>query len=153
MKYAELISAIFWLILGLALAIWSTKYQIGSIGNPGPGLYPLGLGLLLIFFSCILLIGWAKKPLISIQVAASFFPEGGRTKVGYSVLILLLASFLFEEMGYMITIFLFMVLLQLGSELRSWKRALLVALLSALGVYVVFVRLLEQPLPTGLLGM
>ena len=55
MKSSDLISVIFWLVVGLLLSLWSTRYQIGSLAQPGPGFYPLGLGVLLIFFSLILL--------------------------------------------------------------------------------------------------
>ena len=45
------------------------------------------------------------------------------------------------------------MLLMAGAGLQSWKRILLVAFFSALGVYLVFVLLLQQPLPRGFLGL
>jgi len=45
------------------------------------------------------------------------------------------------------------LLLMKGAEWQSWKRILLTAFLTTLGVYIVFVLLLEQPLPRGFLGV
>lgn len=151
MKYSDLISGIFWLVLGLLISIWSTKYKIGSLVQPGPGFLPLALGLLLIFLSLIILIGQARKSFLDKEKVAFLSTPGGWKKVAYAVLILLLATFSFEKIGYLLTVFLLIVFLMLGAEFRSWKRALLTAFLTTLGVYLVFVLLLEQPLPRGLL--
>jgi len=40
-----------------------------------------------------------------------------------------------------------------GVEPQSWKRILLTALLTSVGVYVVFILLLEVQLPRGFLGV
>lgn len=152
MKYRELIAGIFWLVFGLLLSIWSTRYQIGNIIKTGPGFLPLVLGSLLIFFSLILL-GRAKKSSSAKGTVPPFFLPDGWKKVAYAVLILLLSIFLFETIGYLITIFLLIGFLMLGAELQSWRKILFIALFTALGVYLVFVLLLEQQLPRGLLGI
>jgi hypothetical protein len=152
MIYSHFIGGIFWLVFGFLLSIWSTNYHIGSLLNPGPGFLPLALGLILILLSFILLfLGLAKKPSIVKETVQLSFLPGGWKKVAYTVLILLFATFLFEPIGYLITIFLFIVFLMLGAEFKSWKKIIITALLTALGVYLVFVLFLEQPLPRGLL--
>jgi hypothetical protein len=153
LKRRDLISGLFWFAIGLMLSIWSTSYQIGSIVQPGPGFLPLGLGLLIILLSIILLIG-AIKSLRPVDRPPSSSTGGAWKRVGYAVLVLMVTAFFFEKLGYLLTFFLLILLLMLGAAGRqNWKRILLVAILSALGVYVVFVRLLEQPLPRGLLGV
>jgi len=156
MKSSDLISVIFWLIVGLLLSLWSTRYEIGSLTQPGPGFYPLGLGILLIFFSLILLgqsirSSQAMKKVAPFPASASGWKKVAR--VAYVVLVLLLLTFFFETLGYLLTFFLLIMLLMAGAGLRSWKRILLVAFFSALGVYLVFVLLLQQPLPRGFLGL
>jgi ABC-type polysaccharide/polyol phosphate export permease len=77
---------------------------------------------------------------------------GGLKKVAFTILILLLAALLFETIGYFLTVFLLIVfLMMVGTELKSWKKIIITALLTAIGVYIVFVLLLEQPFPRGLL--
>jgi ABC-type Na+ efflux pump permease subunit len=149
MKYSDLISGIFWLIVGLLLSIWSLRYRIGSIINPGPGFLPLGLGLLLIFFSLILLWQAKKSFLVKEKGTSASFP--GIWKKAYTILILLLATFFFEIIGYLLTIFLFIFSLMLGQDLKNWKKIFFIALFTAVGVYIIFVLILRQPLPQGFL--
>ncbi len=152
MKYRDLISGIFWLIVGLLLSVLSTRYQIGRITSPGSGFLPLAMGLLLIFFSLIIL-GRAKKSSLAEEAAKTAFSLGGRKSVVNTILILLLATFLFEKMGYLITVFFLMAFLMLVAKLRSWVKIFCIAFFTALGVYLVFVLLLQQPFPRGLLGI
>jgi len=152
MKYAHFIGVIFWLAVGLLLSLWSLSYNIGTLTQPGPGFYPLGLGILLIFFSLILL-GQGIRSSLTTKKVSPFSVSGGSKRVAYAVLILLLLAFFFETIGYLITFFLLIMLLMAGAGLRNWKRILLVAFFSALGVYLVFILLLQQPLPRGFLGV
>jgi putative tricarboxylic transport membrane protein len=152
MKYAHFIGVIFWLAVGLLLSLWSLSYSIGTLTQPGPGFYPLGLGVLLIFFPLILL-GQGIRSSPETKKVPPFSISGGWKRVAYVVLILLLLTFLFETIGYLITFFLLIMLLMAGAGLKSWKRILLAAFFSALGVYLVFVLLLQQPLPRGFVGV
>ena len=150
MKQNSIISGIFWLCAGLLFSIWSTSYHIGRITQPGPGFLPLILGILVILFSLVILRrGWAARG--SKGTESALFLPGRWKKVAYVVLILLFATFSFEKMGYLITVFLLIAFLMLGTELRSPKKVLLTAFLTALGVYLAFVLLLEQPFPRGFL--
>jgi hypothetical protein len=150
MKYSDFVSGIFWIAIGILLTLWSTRYEFGSIIQPGPGFLPLTLGILLIFLS-IILLGQTIKSSLNGQTITAPSARGAWKKVAYAVLILLLASFMFEKIGYLLTIFLMIILLMCEAALRSWKTILLVAFISAIGVYLVFVLLLKQPLPHGLL--
>ena len=152
-KNPDLISGIFWGILGFLFSIWSVNYPLWSLNQPGPGLFPLILGLLLIFFSLILLLGQAKNFFPNKQKSPPFSIPGGWKKVAYTFLILLLATFLFEKIGYLLTFFLLMISLMLKEKLQSRKIILLIALFSTFGVYLIFVLLLKQDLPRGFMGI
>jgi hypothetical protein len=145
----DFIAATFWLVTGVLLSIWAATYSLGSLFRPGPGFVPLILGVLLIFFSLILL-GKSKKS--DAGTSAPFDSSSGRLKkVAYTVLILILAAFAIERMGYLLTLFLLVALLMRGVEPQSWRATLLTAFFSALGIYLVFDLLLKQPLPRGFL--
>jgi hypothetical protein len=149
MQYRDLISGLFWLIMGIILSIWSTEYKVGSFTEPGPSFLPLLLGLLLILLSLILLI-MASKSFRKDDPPLPFFAsrDGGR-RVVYAIVVLLAVAF-----GYLLTLFFLVVLLMRGAAGRqSCKVTLLVAFFSVLGVYLVFVLLLGQQLPRGLLGV
>ena len=156
MKRSDLIIAIFWLVFGLLVCIGSTRYQIGRLTRPGPGLFPLGLGVLLILLSFGLLLKSFKlvpKHSVGQDKGTPFFRPGQWKKVAYNLFLMVFGIVLFETIGSLATIFLLVFLLMLGADPRSWVRILLTALLTALGVYVIFVLLLEQQLPTGFLGI
>ena len=153
MKYSDLISGIFWLTVGLLLSLWSIRYQIGNLINPGSGFFPFLLGILLIFLSLVLLIGQTKKLSLPTETISYSTPWVGSKKVAYTSLILLLATFLFEKIGYLLTIFLLIIFLMYGAGSRGWKTILFIAFFSAMGVYLVFVLLLKQLYPLGLLGI
>lgn len=152
MRSPDFISGVFWLCLGLLLSLWSTQYQIGNLIQPGAGFLPLILGILLILLSLILL-GQAKKSSRTPQGLAFSILPGGWKKVVYTVSIMLLATFLFETIGYLLTFFLLLILLMQGAGPQRWRTTLLIAFFSALSIYMIFVLLLKQQLPKGLLGI
>jgi hypothetical protein len=141
----------FWFLIGGVLAGWSTKYPVGSIAKPGPGLYPLGLGLLLMFLSLVLhaqelKAGRSKGGVTGLTIS------GKLKKVGYVIGVLIAAIFVFEWAGYLVTIFFFMFSLALVGGVQRWKKGFVISILTVAGVYAVFVVLLEQELPHGFLG-
>ncbi len=83
--------------------------------------------------------------------ALPLIAPGSWGRVGFTVVVLALATFLSKIMGYLLTIFPFRVFLTVASEMHNWKVVLITGLTIA-GIYLVFVRLLEQLLRQGLLG-
>jgi hypothetical protein len=153
MKHSELIGGFFWLALGLLLFIWSVaSYKVGSLTEPGPGFVPFVLGLLLILLASIL-IGQTLRSSLNSQRTPSSFSIKGWKKAAYAVLIYVISIFLFEVIGYLFTFFLMILLLMHEIGSRSWKVSFLIAFLSTLGVYLVFVSLLELQLPRSPLGV
>lgn len=150
MKYSEIIGGIFWLIFGSIVTVLATGYQIGSVTQPGPGFLPLGVGLLLIFFSLVILTQGLNS-LKNIEQVVPFSKPGGLKKVAYIASILLVLAFLFEEVGFLITVFLLIALSMLVAELKSWKKIIFMALVTTVGIYILFVLLLSQQLPRGFL--
>jgi putative tricarboxylic transport membrane protein len=138
--------------VGLLLSVWSTRYQIGTLTQPGSGLFPLGLGVLLTCLSINLLLQ-ARKSSLGSQALPSSCPEGEWKKVAYTLLVMFLGTLLFEKIGYLLTIFLLITFLMYGGGSRNWRTILLVAFFSVTGVYLVFVLLLRQLYPRGLLGI
>jgi hypothetical protein len=153
-KRRDTASGLFWLFIGLGLAIWTLRsYEIGRLTQPGPGYLPLALGIILILLSLILLAAQMKKTPSSGQAVLPAVHAGGWKKIVYTVLVLMAAAFFFEQVGYLLTFFFLMVLLMKAGERESWKRILLTAFLTTVCVYVVFVLLLQEQLPRGILGV
>ena len=154
MKDRDIAGGVFWLVIGLGLSIWTvTSYEIGSLTQPGTGYLPLALGIILVLLSLILLIGRMKIASGAKRASVPGFHSEGWKRVAYTVLVLVMAAFFFEWVGYLLTFFLLIVLLMKGVAQQSWRRILLTALLTTAGVYIVFVLLLEVQLPHGFLGV
>ena len=100
----------------------------------------------------IVIVGELKRSALDSQ---NYLPpiSDGWKKVVYTVAILFVAAFFFEKIGYLLTFFLLILLLMRVAGGQSWKMTLLVAFCSTLGAYLIFVLLLKQPLPRGLLGV
>jgi hypothetical protein len=151
MKYREWISGFFWLAVGVFLTVWSNGYRVGTIIKPGPGFFPLGVGLLLILFSLVLLIKEGRRR--SPKTGLPPFAPGGWKKVACTVIILVASVVFFERLGFLITFFLLVVSTMRWAGSQTWKRTLVTALCSSLGVYLVFVLMLKQQLPRGPFGI
>lgn len=155
MKQRDIAGGLFWLFIGVGLSIWTlTSYEIGRLTQPGPGYLPLALGIILILLSLILLVEQMKKTTPGAgQAVPPAVHAGGWQKVVYTVLVLMVAAFLFERVGYLLTFFFLIVLLMKAGARQSWHRILFAAVLTTVGVYLVFVLLLEVQLPRGFLGV
>ncbi len=151
MRRREITSSLFWLIVGLVLTVWSATYPLGNLAQPGTGFLPLGLGILLLIFSVVLLIKALR--LAPAKPEKSHAASTRRTAIILTVILVLVSVFFFEKVGYLLTFFALAFLLPLLAGQITWKRSLLFAILSLAGIYAVFVWLLKQPLPTGLLGL
>ena len=150
MRRREITSSLFWLIVGLLLTVWSATYPLGELAQPGTGFLPLGLGILLLIFSIVLLLralrrvtGELRKhrPLNAQHKYRVHGPHPARGCLPV------------RESWLPSDIFFPALVLPLLAGQITWKRSLFFAVLSVVGIYVVFVWLLKQPLPTGLLGL
>lgn len=138
------------MMVGLILTIWSATYPLGNLAQPGTGFLPLGIGILLLIFSTVLLIRALKLPAAGKEKTPML--PGRWVNIALTVMILVAAVFLFEKIGYLLIFFVLSLVLPLLAGQITLKRSFLFAFLSAAGVYIIFVWLLKQPLPTGFLG-
>ena len=149
MKNNDQRSSLFWLAIGLAIAFYSRKYDLGALSSPGPGFLPFLSGVamallaLVVFFQQIpktkdtLKSLWAHKkwPAVLIVMASL---------VVYAILL----SFL----GFILDTFLLTAFLLRVMEPLGWKKVLAGAIGATIGSYAVFHLWLEAQLPAGFLG-
>ena len=50
-------SGLMFLVTGVCFAVGATNYSLGESARPGPGYFPLGLGVLLAILGGIILLG------------------------------------------------------------------------------------------------
>ncbi len=150
MKNNDQRSSLFWVVIGLAIALYSTKYGLGKFSSPGPGFMPFLSGLVLaglavlVFFQQLskgskegLMDLWAQKnwPTIMMVMGA-----------------LVLYTIFFRFFGFLLDTFLLTAFLLRVMEPLSWKKVLAGAIGASVGSYAIFQLWLEAQLPTGFLG-
>ena len=150
MRQREITSSLFWMGVGLILTIWSATYPLGNMAQPGSGFLPFGLGILLLIFSAVLLVR-ALRLAASNEEKVPMLPARW-LNLALTIMVLVAAVFLFEKVGYLLIFFVISLVLPLLAGQITLKRSFLFAVVSAAGVYIIFVWLLKQPLPTGILG-
>jgi putative tricarboxylic transport membrane protein len=151
LKNRDLVSSIIWMALGGLFVVGALQLGLTRRGVPGPGFLPFLTGLALIFVSLFVLIpalGRRKN-----AESSDFFPERDSFR---KLLFVLVALFTFgiamKYLGYLLTAFLFMFFVALVMKPKGWRTTALLALVTAVVSYALFVVLLEVNLPKGLLG-
>ncbi|MBK7080892.1 MAG: tripartite tricarboxylate transporter TctB family protein [Betaproteobacteria bacterium] len=139
----DFLAGLFLVIVGGAFAIGATQYNFGIASRPGPGYFPLGLGLILAVLGLIVLatslvreieggdpvgsIPW--RPLICIAGALVFF------------------GFALPRVGFVISFPLMIVFTAMAGDEFRWKEAIFNAVLLTAFSYGVFVAGLKLTIP------
>jgi hypothetical protein len=135
------------LVLGLAISVISWGYGFGSLGQPGPGLYPFFVGAAIAVFSLFIFIAElrsaTRKPPLD--------------KAGASTLALMTLTFCLwivamPLLGYVIVTLLATYAFCKIMKLEGWRMPLAVSAGTALFIYALFDLWLYVDLPRGLLG-
>jgi putative tricarboxylic transport membrane protein len=127
----------------------------------GPGFFPmlLGIGLMLGGIAYALTSLWRPYAPVAIaegEVDAFGTETDGPTQPYYAALAWLIIGLLsmivlWERVGFIILLSVFLVVFLMLLRVAFWRAALLCVLLT-IAVYLVFIRLLMVPLPAGLLA-
>jgi Tripartite tricarboxylate transporter TctB family len=130
-------------LTGLVFAWQAALLDLGQLGLPGPGFFPLALGLLLVVFSgAIALAGWlapAKdEPL-----------EFGHPQVLITLVALLAVPLLFEPLSAYVALGLLTAALLMFIARMSWWLAIVWSALGMAACWYVFGELLGVRLPMG----
>lgn len=137
-------SAIPFLMLGLLVIFETRKMHMGGFSNPGPGLFPLLLGVILLISSLISLFITNLGKVPGISEATS--PRN----VIYVIGILLAFRFSLPVFGYSLTTFLIFVLLIKIVAGQKWFKTFVYSTIFTTGSYLVFVKGLAIPFPKGI---
>jgi len=139
----DFLAGLFLVIVGGAFAIGATQYNFGIAARPGPGYFPLGLGIILAVLGLIVLatslvrkveggdpvgsIPW--RPLICVVGALVFF------------------GFALPRVGFVISFPLMIVFTAMAGDEFRWKDAILNAVVLTVFSYGIFVAGLKLNIP------
>lgn len=153
MKRDEAIGATLILLFGAVTVYFSLRMSIGTFRAAGSGLFPLGLGILLMGLSIAFFVKAGVRGLpIGKKKPPSEVPRSTQQVILFMGAILL-ATLLLKELGYpLVSFLLLLALLRILGE-RRWVYTLSLSFLTATGTYVLFVLWLQIPLPKGWIGL
>ena len=146
------VSISFLILSGIYLAA-SLSLPVGKVGKPGPGMVPVGIGIILTVL-CLL------------HVIEVFFFEKNRgvqkeeggvltradvLRVIGVVSVLIVYMILFPVLGYTLSTIILMVAVLRLLQMHGWLRIVLISILTSGCSYYIFDRFLDVPLPKGII--
>lgn len=147
MKNLDRLSSVFFILLSIAICLESLKLPEASLSNPGPLIFPFLLGLSLLILSIVLFVQSVYSPLSNFS---ELFQKGELFKAIYVLGIFSLSIIIFEPMGFVVSMFVLMVLLLKGIGGKTVVMSIFFALIITLPTYFLFT-LLGVRLPQGVL--
>ena len=153
MKKTDQWSGLVLLILAGFICCGSILLPYGNIHNPGPGFFPLWLGIILGALSIGLLLQSARRK-EGARVLGDILAERVRwQKVLWVLIALVLYGCLMNIFGFLIVTLFLMAFLLRFIEPQPWKSVIGWTLVGSLGCYLVFEVWMKLRLPKGFLGI
>jgi putative tricarboxylic transport membrane protein len=160
MKIGSVVFAGFILTVGLVYEIMALYMPQGRLSFPGPGLFPMIIGIFLIAtaLGCLLqeILPRERKgegsSTLLLQNQASANPDDRNVKKTFQLLALMIGyTMALKTLGFLISIYAFLVVAIRIFGYYRWVPALAMAAVFAGISYVSFVLWLKVPLPLGIL--
>ena len=150
MSHKDTYSSLFWIAIGAGSFYEGYRLGVGDLHNPGPGFIFFWMGLIMIGLSLSILVRDALRKFPAGEMTSVW--SGIHWKKVISVLIsLLLYSYFFTTLGFLLSATILLVFLFKAVEPQRWRVAILGAVSSALIAYLVFYVWLGSQLPKGFL--
>ena len=150
MGWADRLSGVLLLVFAALMAYFAWKLPLGTFHRPGPGFFPLFLAFVLGPLALLLLL--SSLTAVPQKEEEKVHPrKGNRRKILYILGSLRIYAFCFDRFGFLISTFLFFVLLKPLVQ-RPWGYVLSGSLLVTVLSYLIFGTLLQSQLPKGFLG-
>jgi putative tricarboxylic transport membrane protein len=155
LKKLHLYITFFWIALGIFVGGYSYLIGLGKLLDPGPGLFPFTLSLVVLLLSIYKL----AKELPSIeerkgesrkQKEHNSFENTG--KIVILTVILFAYTYILEPLGFLLTTFLVMAALLRVAGYTQWIRIIVYAIIICVITYAGFTYL-GTNLPTGILDL
>ena len=153
MKRHEAIVGMVLLLFGMVTIILALRMPIGTFRMAGTGMFPLILGILLVFLSCIFILKLFYQHKKTTTKRDSVAEPGSPVQLILFFGTVVLATAFFNQLGYPLTSFLLLVVLLRTLGMKQWFLNILLSFISAVGSYFLFVQWLKIPLPKGFIGL
>lgn len=149
-KIANAVAACTVMALAVAIILGAQQYAFIVQGQPGPGMYPVVVGSVMLVLSAAWLVGTVTN---RYPVSAETEPPPDRRALVRTALSLILvgaSAFMMQPVGYPLTVAIVVALFVFIAGGR-WLAALLAGVGFAAGSFLLVTTLLSVQLPTGVL--
>jgi putative tricarboxylic transport membrane protein len=155
LKKLHLYITFFWIALGIFVGGYSYRIGLGKLLDPGPGLFPFTLSLVVLLLSlCKLAKGVPsieeRKGKPGQKEEQSPFENTG--KIVILTVILFAYTYILEPLGFLLTTFLVMAALLRVAGYTQWIRIIVYAIIICVITYTGFTYL-GTNLPTGIFDL
>ncbi len=157
----EIASSLVLILFSAIFLVYTTQYPLDDWENPGPAVFPLVLGAILLALACWQLIRALLAPKAPGETGVKgnlidnlnrFLREsGGEAKVIVLTVILVLYILMMTWIGFFVSTFLLIVLASRLVEAKDWGRPIALAVGVCLFCYFLFVVWIKLSFPTGIL--
>ena len=135
-------------------AIWkSASLPLRDALGPGPGFFPLWLGMIGGVLALLLMLEVTRQRDDSAPLATLVPEKAASLRIAAVLGLLALAIFAFEPLGFRLTALVFTALLLPALGARSLVAGIPFVLCASFGVFHVFYYWLKVPLPIGMFGI
>lgn len=156
MKKGNLLFALLLEGLGIWMTIDSYRMGVKTLSDPGAGLFPFLLGIVLCFLAfpiCITSLKDLKKVEKAVAGEGKLSMHGAGLSKIVATMVLLTGYFaLLDILGFFVTTFLFLSGLFWIGYPRRWLLVLVSSAITVILSYLVFSILLKTPFPRGFLN-
>jgi len=157
----EIASSLVLILFSMTFLVYTTRYPLDDWENPGPAVFPLILGAVLLALACWQLIRalLAQKAPGETGVKGNLIDNlkrflresGGEAKVIALTVMLVLYLLMMTWIGFFVSTFLLVVLASRLMEAKDWGRPVALAVGVCLFCYFLFVVWIKLSFPTGVL--
>ncbi len=146
----DLIKGIVLLIFSFVVCYEACRLPLGSFKKPGPGFFPLLLGITLFGLSTLFIILNGFK---RFNKEVLLWPSGAGQRVFVTLSALIAYGAVFSVLGYLVSTFLLIFYLLSMTYARKWVMVGIASLLITIAFYIVFQVFLKIQFPSGILGI
>lgn len=144
------------LAAGFGAALWeASSFQYGTEFAPGPGFAPVWISAIGIAIALLIAFNAFRSAHRSVAEAPPDGPaldRGGLARVGAALAALVAMLAIVPWLGFVSSVFIFLLVLTLWVQRLHVLTGVAASAGTVLFVYLIFVRFLEVPIPSGPLG-
>lgn len=149
-RWVKVYASLFWFLFAVLTCVQASRLDMGQMSAPGPGFFPLSLGVATGILS---LIAFYQ----ALQSGKASPSSVGKERVRWWNIIIIIGAVIayalsVGKIGFLINTFLLITLFLKVVEPQSWKTSILGGLITAVASELVFNVILKAQIPTGLLG-